>query len=158
MVWRNNTVRQIYWGRGIMLSGCYGITVENNLVTDACHGSGLQIWTEGSYDSYSAYEIVARGNVFLRCGTHNMAEAAVSVINKHTGYYADADLYDNEIYETLGVDAMGFYENNGKLYAETGNNIIQKPAAAGYAAIGRPAPREDSEIHTGVDLILSNGK
>lgn len=158
MVWHNNTVRQIYWGRGLMVSGGYGITIEDNLVTDVCHEPGLLIWTEGSYDTYSAYEVTARRNAFLRCGPHNAEQAAVSVMNKHTGYYADADLYDNEVYETLGVDTMGFFENNGKVYAEAGNNILQKPLSAGRVLISRPNEREESEVHLGSNLVLSNGK
>ena len=156
MVWRNNTVRQIYWGRGMMISGAYDMIVENNIITDVCHEAGLLFITESSYNTYSAYRITARENTVIRCGNRDHKLAAVTVQNRHTGFYADADLYDNEVYGTLITDTFGNFENNGKVYSEVKNNIFQNPKDRSCEAIVRPTPNSASYVIVEENKILSS--
>lgn len=122
----NNTARQVYWGRGIMAESTYDEDISGNHIADVCAGAGIFIQSDTAYDSASAFRMNVFDNVLLRCGT-SVGRGAISLMSRRAEFYIDADIYDNEIYETIDTEAYEFSEGSGRIYSEFSNNIVQNP-------------------------------
>lgn len=155
---KNNTIGQIYWGRGIMLSGNANTVVENNVINGIYRNNGMLIWTEANYDTLSAYDITIKENVVSNStrGTGwNRGQISIFTNRNSTDFWTDADLYDNEIYKTLlGHNVYVTDTTDGRVYAEISNNVLHQKEGINTVSSVINSINSNCLIDNNLDLLI----
>ncbi len=128
---KNNTIGQVYWGRGIMMSGNAGSVLENNVINGIWRSCGILAWTESNYDTLSTYNLTIKENIVSNSEKMGSCKGQITIYgNRATGdaFWADADIYDNEVYKTSYMENRhNIYVADttaSRVYVEMTNNLL----------------------------------
>lgn len=125
-IMRNNTTNAIYAANGMRIAGGKNVLVENNLICDGVHQSGLYLGCFGAAGGDLDSAIV-RNNVVIRCGG-SQVHGAIHINASDPGKIVKCALSNNTVKDAFynGIDISG-----GAITVTTkGPNIIDNSAGA----------------------------
>jgi len=123
-IMRNNTTNAIYAANGMRIAGGKNVLVENNLICDGVHQSGLYLGCFGAAGGDLDSAIV-RNNVVIRCGG-SQVHGAIHINASDPGKIVKCALSNNTVKDAFynGIDISG-----GAITVTTkGPNIIDNSA------------------------------